>query len=59
MSTSRKRCRPALRGRGVGADEAEDPVAVVAERGPDLLAGDDVVVAVTDGAGLERRQVGA
>src|SRR5256884_7111992 len=36
----------ALLGLRVGAHEAEDPVAVVAERRPDLLAGDDVVVAL-------------
>ena len=31
---------------GVGAHQAEDPVGVVGERGPDLLAGDHVVVAL-------------
>ncbi len=40
-----------------GAHEAEDPVAVLAERGPGLLAVDDVLVAAPLGLGLERRQV--
>jgi hypothetical protein len=35
-----------LLGLAVGAHQAEDPVAVVAQRGPDLLAVDDVVVAL-------------
>ncbi len=44
---------------GVGAHQAEDPVGVVRERGPDLLAVDDVVVALAHGARLQRREVGA
>ena len=43
----------------VGAGEHEHPVGVVRAGGPDLLAVDDVVVAVADGAGLERGEVGA
>ena len=48
-----------LGGVGVGADEAEHLVGAVAAGGPDFLAVDDVVVAVADGAGLERGEVGA
>src|SRR5204863_8168616 len=44
---------------GVGTHEAEGPVAVVPERGPDLLAGDEVRITVAHGARLERGQVGA
>ena len=43
--------------RGIGAHQAEDPVGVVRIRGPDLLAVDDVVVAVALGAGLQRGEV--
>ena len=43
----------------VGAHEREDPVAVLAERGPGLLAVDDPVVAVAYGGGAQARQVGA
>src|SRR6267378_3142006 len=43
----------------VGAHEAEDPVGVVSERGPDLLARDDVVAVLPLGARLERGQVRA
>ena len=39
--------------------KAEDPVGVLAERGPGLLAVDDVVVAVALRRGLERGEVGA
>ena len=48
-----------LRDVGVGAGEAEHVLGHVGERGPDLLAVDDVVVAVADGAGLEGGEVGA
>ena len=41
-----RRCLPASCARGVGAHQAEDPVGVVRERGPGLLAVDDVVVAL-------------
>ena len=47
-----------LRGR-IGAHQAEDPVGVVGVGGPDLLTGDDVIVAVAFGAGLQRGEVGA
>ncbi len=47
-----------LRGR-VGAHQAENPVGVVGVGGPDLLAGDEVIVAVAFGAGLQRGEVGA
>ena len=43
----------------IGAHQAEDPVGVLAERVPGLLAVDDVVVALAFGARLERREVGA
>ena len=42
-----------------GAHQAEDPFAVLAQRGPGLLAVDDVFVALTLGFGLDRCQVGA
>ena len=42
-----------------GAHQAEDPVAVLAERGPGLLAVDDVLVALALGLGLDRGEVGA
>jgi hypothetical protein len=44
---------------GAGAHQAEDPVAVLGQRGPGLLAVDDVLVALALGAGLERGEVGA
>ena len=44
---------------GIGAREEPDVVGDQRVRGPDLLAGDDVVVAVAHGAGLQRRQIGA
>ena len=44
---------------GVGADEVEDPVAVLAERGPGLLAVDDVLVAVADRCAAQPGEVGA
>src|SRR5262245_50171496 len=43
----------------VGAAEDEDPVGPGSERGPDLLSVQHEVIAVEDGAGLERRQVAA
>src|SRR5690606_21953733 len=48
-----------LRRGAVGAHQAEDPVAVVAQGRPDLLAVDDVVVAAALGARLERGEVRA
>ena len=44
---------------GVGAHQREDPVAVLAERGPRLLAVDDPVVAVAHGRRAEAGEVGA
>ena len=44
---------------GVGADEGEEGVGGVGGGGPDFLAVDDEVVAVADGAGGERGEVGA
>src|SRR5258705_100276 len=44
---------------GIGAHEAEDPGREVRLGGPDLLAGHHVVIALPDGARLERREVGA
>ena len=49
----------ALAGRAIGAHEAEDPVGVMRERGPDLLAIDDVVLAMTHGAHVERSEIAA
>ncbi|MCY1414794.1 hypothetical protein D9M71_302530 [compost metagenome] len=43
---------------GVGAHQAEDPVGVLAEGGPGLLAVDHVVVTLAHRAGLQRGQVG-
>ena len=43
----------------VGAGGEPAPVGEVAAGGPDLLAVDDVVVAIADGAGLEGGEVGA
>ena len=43
----------------VGAHQAEAPIGEVRGRGPDLLAVDDVVVAVALGRGLERGEVRA
>src|SRR4051812_12456445 len=45
--------------RHVGAGEHEDPVGVLPERRPGLLAGDDVLVAVALCRRLERGEVGA
>ena len=45
--------------RGIRAHEAEDPVRVMRERGPDLLPRHHVVVALAHRLGLERRQIGA
>ena len=44
---------------GVGAGEDEAPVGEVGVAGPDLVPGDDVVVAVADRPGAERGEVGA
>ena len=46
-----------LLGRGVGAHQAKDPVGVVGIARPDLLAVDDVIVAVALGAGLQGGEV--
>ena len=43
----------------VGADQAEDLVGELAQRGPGLLTVDDVVVPIADGARLEAGQIGA
>ena len=43
----------------VGADQQEDPVGVLRQRGPGLLAVDDVVVALAHRARLEAGEVGA
>ena len=48
-----------LLGLGVGADQVEDPVAVLPEGGPGLLAVDDELVAVADRGGAQRGEVGA
>ena len=50
MSISRKLMPSGVCRWRVGAHQAEDPVAVVAQRGPDLLAVDQVVVALTASA---------
>ena len=44
---------------GVGAGGQPDVVGVAGQRGVDLLPVDDVLVAVADGPGLQRGQVGA
>ena len=46
-------------GLGVGADQAEDPVAVLAQRRPRLLPVDDELVAVADRGRAQRGEVGA
>ena len=59
MSNSRKlmpSCFFALR---VRADKAEDPIRLVGIRGPDLLAVDEVMVALVLGPGLQRSEIGA
>ena len=43
----------------IGAHQAEDPVGVLAQRGPGLLSVDDVAVAVADRGGAQRGQVRA
>jgi hypothetical protein len=48
-----------LRGIGIGAGGEPAPVGEVSAGGPDLLAVDDVVVAVARGAGSEGGEVGA
>ena len=42
---------------GVGTHQAEDHVGVLGERRPGLLAVHDIVIAVANGAGLERGKV--
>ncbi len=44
---------------GVGARDEHAPLGVLGAAGPDLLARDDPLVAVLDGAGLQRREVRA
>ena len=44
---------------GVGADQAEYPVGMLRERGPGLVAVDDVMVAVAHRLGAEGSEVGA
>src|SRR6202044_1407714 len=46
-----------LFGSRIGPHQAEDPVGEVGVGGPDLLAGDDEIVAVALGAGLQRGEV--
>src|SRR5205807_7588652 len=48
-----------LGGIGIGPAEYEDPVAEDPQRGPDLLAADDEIITVTDGAGAQRGKVAA
>ena len=48
-----------LLGAGIGAAEAEDPVGILRQRGPGLLAVDDVVVALAHRRALEAGEVGA
>ena len=56
----RKYVRPLCLARvRVGAGDEHAPLGVLGARRPDLLAGDDPVVAVADGAGLERGEVRA
>ena len=45
-------------GVGIGAHQAEDPVAPADKRGPGLLAVDDVVVAFPHRFGAQGREVG-
>src|SRR4029077_12079031 len=44
--------------RRVGTAQAEDHVGVLRQRGPGLLAVDDILVALALGLGLERGEVG-
>ena len=48
-----------LLGRRIGTAQAEDHVGILRERGPGLLAVDDVFVTLALGLGLERSEVGA
>src|SRR5581483_3390739 len=48
-----------LRRARVGAHQAEHPVRLIGVRGPDLLAVDDVRIAVEDGARLQAGEIGA
>src|SRR5205823_3452379 len=43
----------------VGAHEAEDPIGVLAEGGPRLLAVDNVVVSLTPGRSFQRGEIRA
>ena len=58
MSISRNEMPSCCLRRRVGAHEAENPVGVLRQRGPGLLAVDDVCVAVALGPGAQRGQVG-
>ena len=51
--------RAALDGARVGAEQEEAPLGEVRRGDPDLLAVDDVLVAVGDGRGAQVREVGA
>src|SRR5579875_1874911 len=44
---------------GVGTREQDHPLRVMRTGGPDLLPVDDVLVAITHGAGLQAGEVGA
>ena len=47
-----------LRDLRVGPRKEDHAVGQVAVRGPDLLAVDDVLVAIAEGSGLQRREIG-
>ncbi|GCC49733.1 hypothetical protein chiPu_0033885, partial [Chiloscyllium punctatum] len=46
-------------GGGIGPDQAEDPVGVLRQRGPGLVAVDDVVVAIAHRFGANGGEIGA
>src|SRR5262249_26413731 len=46
-------------GRRIGADQAKDPVGVLGQRGPGLVAVDDIMIAVTHRLGADRSEIGA
>ena len=48
-----------LLGGGIGAHQTEDPVGILRQRGPGLLAVDDVFVAAPFRLGLQRGEIGA
>src|SRR5690606_902577 len=50
---------PAMLGFARGADQAEDPVSLVGVAGPDLLAVDQIVIALVLSLGLQAREVAA